>query len=168
MTRTKMSGFWMVRFSNGWGHSHSHSLSPFWKHDHLKSDLQKVNILNVSRFWKVGFQIPILKYYIRDPKSDHSKTGSIRNLDVFCVRFSNVKKSFFLPLPFEIWSPFKIRTWSTIWNPDTSGFWIPTVKYFKSSFLILFKKWTIWWPDGFGQFKYLSSLVFRSPLFLIF
>ena len=28
-----------------------------WKQDHLKSDLQKAQILNVSLFWMVGFQI---------------------------------------------------------------------------------------------------------------
>ena len=41
--------FW---FSNGWDYSCSHS--------HLKSKLQKIQILNVSVFQMVGFQIPVL------------------------------------------------------------------------------------------------------------
>ena len=52
--RTKMSRFWMGQFSNGWDYSYCHSLSTaIWKPDHLKSNLQKVQISSVS-----GFQIP--------------------------------------------------------------------------------------------------------------
>ena len=46
----KMSGFQMVRFSNGWDYSYNLTIL---KPEHLKSDLKKVRI---PIFW--GFQIP--------------------------------------------------------------------------------------------------------------
>ena len=50
-----------VRYSDGycsWDYSYSHSLSlTIRKPDQMKSDLQKVQISNVSRFQMVGFQI---------------------------------------------------------------------------------------------------------------
>ena len=43
--QTKMSRFWMVRFSNGWDDSYSHCKSPtIWKPDHIKSNLLKLRI----------------------------------------------------------------------------------------------------------------------------
>ena len=42
---TKMSGFGMVQFLNGWDHNYNLSLT-LWKPDNLKSDLQKEWILN--------------------------------------------------------------------------------------------------------------------------
>ena len=55
----KTSGFWMVRFSNQWDYSYSHTYSPNqWKPDQQISILQKVWNSNVSGFWMVGFQTP--------------------------------------------------------------------------------------------------------------
>ena len=49
----------MVQFLIGWDYSYSPSYSPtIWNPDHLKSELQKVRISNVSKFQMVGFQIP--------------------------------------------------------------------------------------------------------------
>ena len=39
----------------------------FWKPDHLKSNLQKVRISNVSRFQMVGFQNPSVKRFLVGP-----------------------------------------------------------------------------------------------------
>ena len=64
--RTKMSGFQMVWFSNGWDNSYSHSLSPtIWKPDHLKSDLQKVRIANVLDFKWLDFRSPLYSEWFR-------------------------------------------------------------------------------------------------------
>ena len=63
--RTKTSRFWMVQFSNGWEYSYNHRKSPtIWKLDHLKSDLQKVWISNVSGFQNVRFQISTTVLFI--------------------------------------------------------------------------------------------------------
>ena len=51
---TKTLGFCMVWFSNGQDQCYNPT---FWKPDHLKSNLQKAQISNVSRFLMVGFQI---------------------------------------------------------------------------------------------------------------
>ena len=50
---------YMVWVSNGWNHSYGFNYTlTFWKLDHLKFDLQKVQITNVFTFWMVRFQIP--------------------------------------------------------------------------------------------------------------
>ena len=63
--RTNMSGFWMVRFSNGWDYTYGHSQT-IWKPDHLKSNLQNVWISNAFGFQMVGFQIPTVFMLLSD------------------------------------------------------------------------------------------------------
>ena len=50
--KTKMSGFWLVQFSNGWDHSYSQTL---WKPDRLKS-------FKKSGSGMIRFQIPTVKH----------------------------------------------------------------------------------------------------------
>ena len=52
-----------------------------WKPDHLKSDLPKVRILNVSRFWMVEFQIPTVLVKMSNNKFHNEKLVCV--VDVF-------------------------------------------------------------------------------------
>ena len=54
---------------NGWDYSYSHSHSysqTIWKQGHLKSDLKKVRITNVSEYQMAEFQIPIVFKWSED------------------------------------------------------------------------------------------------------
>ena len=59
--------FWMV-----WDQSNSKSCAqPFENWTIFKSDLQKVRISNVSRFWMAGFEIPIVIWWAPKTKTTY-------------------------------------------------------------------------------------------------
>ena len=70
----------MVWVSNGLDQSYCFNYSlTFWKLDHLKFDLQKVQITNVFTFWMVRFQIPTVQAQI-ERSEQRANVENIENL----------------------------------------------------------------------------------------
>ena len=93
---TKTSGFQMFQFLNGWAYSHS-EIPTIWKPDHWKSDLQKVWISNVSRFWMFGFQIPTVPKILEHANSGLSLVLILNGLT------NHVDKTIHIPIWICIW-----------------------------------------------------------------